>query len=67
MAITPKKKKPATNQVSNFETVMVKLPMPLPKGLKVVYVQDENRYTLAATSKQGIKTLCDLAFAGALH
>ena len=67
MAVVPKKKTPAPYQVPSFETVMVKLPMPLPKGLQVVYVKEEHRYTLAATSKQGIKALCDLAFSGALH
>ena len=46
---------------------MVKLPNPLPKGLVVVYNKDEQRYTLAATSKQGIKTLLDLSFSGALR
>ena len=65
---TPSKNKipPTSAQVESFETVMVKLPNPLPKGLKVVYSQDENRYTLAATSKRGLKTLLDLAFSGTL-
>ena len=58
---------PVPYQLQNFDTVMVRLPNPLPKGLVVIFSEAEQRYTLAATSKKGIKTLLDLSLSGALR
>lgn len=48
------------------EMVRLSLPNPLPKGLKVVYSKSEGSYTLAATTREGIRNLLRLGFAGVL-
>jgi len=57
--------KPASG-LDAIEMVTVKLPKPLPRGLKVVYRKGDGDYTVAATSKQGIKNLLALGYAGLL-
>jgi hypothetical protein len=47
-------------------TVSVRLPLPLPNGLKVVYWEETGGYALAATSKVGLRNLVQLGMTGNL-
>ncbi len=57
-------KQPKASGVASM--VSVRLPSPLPKGLKVVYREETGGYTLAATSKVGLRNLVQLGMAGKL-
>lgn len=64
--MTTKTSKVKTTLPEQVSMVSVRLPQPLPAGVKVVYSREERDYTLAATSKRGLRSLVGLALAGAL-
>jgi len=55
-----------TKIVERISTVNVRLPNPLPSGLKVVYWEEIGGYTIAASSKTGVRNLLRLGMAGRL-
>ena len=58
VATKRKPEKPTTT--TTVSMVDVRLPDPLPKGLKVIYSEAQHGYTLAATTRQGIRNMLQL-------